>query len=562
MKHPQSSLRLPQQSRPPLTIWLKHSTLPWRLLPWLCLFIAGAGYQFWLGFDYNSNDTTNLYLRLARGAAYLLLVVLTVLWLPVMRHGISALRRSKLGEWLPLDQAKACHRWLGHLCMAAALLHGSHYLLYYNSLSIPFSAALIGEEADLLRSMRSTMYEFVSDDHSIEQLHAWIQAGRSEAQYDAEIRPILKEDCTKCHSRSSTMTYAIPSLPLTDYADVLALSDSGLASRQFRINASGLAMLLLLLPLWASALAWVRQHYHHRFQQLHRLGYLVALLALLHIPSLAWLVVPLLILASEVYYSSVQRRYRRCPAQGSALINEVVRLDIKRPATLSLRGGHYVQVRIPVLSRTEWHAFSLTGPRNDPQRLILKIRCRGDWTRLLLQHINDHPNETLYVDLRGPFASPTAHARATDDWLLIAGGMGITPFLSLLRELKHQPTRQGNLHLVWTLRESALLHWLLPLIERLSSNCAVRCRWHIYLTGNHPENKTDPVSEVLALHPRLADIPTLTIRQGRPDWQRLTQQIAASDNQPSCFICGPKSLSREAGRACRAYGWPVREEHF
>lgn len=530
------------------------NAIAWKMLPWLILFLAAGSYQFWLGFDYNSNDTTNLNLRLARGAAYLLLLILAVLWLPVMRNGISVMRRSRLGHWLPLDQAKACHRWLGHLLMATALLHGSQYLFYYDALEVPFSAALLGEEPDLVRSMRTNMYEFVSEDESIDLIAEWIQAGVPEDQFKTAIRPVMKEDCTKCHSRTSTMTYAIPEMPLSSYEDVVALTGDGIASRQFRINASGLLMLMLFLVIWLTSLQWIRQRYHHRFQRLHRLGYLVVLLALLHIPTLQWLVLPLLVLVTELYLSRIRKLYKNCAAQAIELSGDIIRLEIQRPENFQLLPGHYVQLRIPELSRHEWHAFSLTGPRNDQSLLVLKIRCAGDWTSRLQQLVTDNPQRRLTLDLRGPFASPAAHASASRDWLLIAGGIGITPFLSLLRELKRNPDRAGTIHLVWIIRESQLLHWLRPLMERLCKFARANCHWHIYLTGD----SSGPPWTSDNLEGRIS----LKVQQGRPDWPLLMKEIGDSGCRPDCFICGPVTLAKEAGRACRQMGWSVRKEHF
>lgn len=535
-------------------VWCKRYSDLLKALPWLILFFATGSYQFWLGFDYNSNDTTNIYLRLARGSAYLLLLILAVMWLPVMRKSITMLRRSRWGECLPLDQANACHRWLGHLLIVAALLHGSQYLIYYATLEIPFKDALLAEEADLVRSMRTNMYEFVSEDESIDVIREWIAAGAQQNRFESEIKPILKEDCTKCHNRTSTMTYAIPSMPLSYYEDVLVFAGKGISSRQFRINMSGLSMLLILLIIWLSSLQWIRQHLYHRFQQLHRLGYVLVILALLHITMLQWIVFPILVLATELYCSRVRHRYTNCLAHAFRVNEQVVCLNIERPKALVLLPGHYVQLRIPALSTREWHSFSLTGIRNDQRRLVLKISCVGDWTKRLQQAVPNGKSTKLGVDIRGPYASPVAHAPASNDWLLIAGGIGITPFLSLLRECKRDPNRRGTLHLVWVIREPEFLQWLRPLIERLLAISAVDCHWHIYLTVD--------AGDLSLLQNSFSQGASLNLQYGRPNWQQLTVDIGHSGYQPNCFICGPKGLSKDAGDACRRMGWSVRKESF
>ncbi|WP_158070072.1 NADPH oxidase family protein [Motiliproteus sp. MSK22-1] len=547
-------------------LWLSGRRLWFKNLPWLLLIMGLAVYQFWVGFNYESNDTTNFYLRLSRAGSYVLLLILVVLWLPVMRNSLSILRRSWIGEWLPIENANALHRWLGHICIVFTLLHGSQYLLYLGTLSEPFTKLLFAEEPDLVRSMRTTMYEFVSEDESIDVVAHWIANGRTEQGYQDLVRPILKEDCTKCHSTNSTQTYAIPEMPLTRYQHALSLSDEGILSRQFRINISGLVMAGLFLIVWVSSLAWMRNRFHHHFQQLHLLGYLLALLALLHIPSIEWIVAPVVVLLVEFYLSKRSRTYRSQPASLSAISDDLMRLDIKRPLPMTIRAGHFVDLRIPglfaakesgksstVLCR-EWHPFSLTGSRNNPDQLVLKIRAQGDWTNALRNKLKGRQKCLLDIDVRGPYASPITHATRRKDWLMVAGGIGITPFLSLLRELKRQPSQPFHLHLVWVLREPALMLWIRPLLEKLCEQENLRCSWHFYFTG---EEKLAPSEQA-----KLQAIGDLHLHQGRPDWPQLITAIAASGIRPNCYVCGPEALAGQVKKACRKEGWIVHKEEF
>jgi len=548
--------------------WLAGHRLWLKNLPWLTLILSLAGYQFWIGYSYESNDTTNFYLRLSRASSYVLLLVLVILWLPVMRNGLSVMRRSWIGEWLPIENANALHKWLGHICIVFSLVHGSQYLLYLNTLSEPFSKVLFAEESDLVRSMRTTMYEFVSEDESIDAVGKWITDGRSQAEYNEHIKPIMEEDCTKCHSRTSTQTYAIQWMPLTKYEDVVSLSNEGALSRQFRINISGLVMLVLFGVVWYSSLERFRKRFHHHFQQLHLLGYLLAILGLLHIPSLEWVVAPTLVLFVELYLSKRRHTYSGQPAKLTAISKDLLRLDIKKPHGLKIRAGHFVDLRIPGLfsdssenekQRTtvlcrEWHPFSLTGSRDDPERLVLKIRAQGDWTKTLGKKLNHQSECQLDIDVRGPYASPITHATRRKDWLMVAAGIGITPFLSLLRELKKQPPEPYTLHLVWVLREAALMRWIQPLLIKLCEHNNVKCHWHFYFTGDEeltPEEQKN-----------LQKIGSLHLHRERPNWPQLISEIAATGIRPNCYICGPDALSQQVKKACRRQGWMLHKEEF
>ena len=79
----------------------------------------------------------------------------------------------------------------------------------------------------IVSAMNGSMYDEVSDDEYIDIVKQWVQSGASEDVYDADIAPIMDEDCTDCHSSSSTMTDAMTSMPLTSFEEVLKLTVRG-----------------------------------------------------------------------------------------------------------------------------------------------------------------------------------------------------------------------------------------------------------------------------------------------------------------------------------------------
>lgn len=542
-------------ARPSLWVRFVRARPEWWLgLPWVTAFLALLGMQFYLGYSYESNETTNLFLRLARGGAWALLVLLAVMWLPVMRNLLNLLEGSGVGRWLPLEGARAAHRWLGHMLAAIALVHGTQYLAYNATLSIPFADALFGREADLARAMHTGMYDFVTDDESLDTIERWIAAGTPRDMYVREVRPVMRLDCVKCHNTTATRTYAVPNMPLSSYEDVVSWTRAGVASRQFRINMTGLAMFTLFGAMWFTSLAVRRKKSFNTFQTLHRLGYLAAILMLLHIPSLRWVVVPVLVVALELWLSRRRRLYRDCVAALERVTPDVVRVAIACPADVRGQPGHYVQLRVPAfcgarMARDEWHAFSLSDHGADDGKLVLKVRAMGDWSRRLVDLAAQGKRE-LTLDVRGPFASPAAQAMAHGDWLLVAGGIGVTPFLSLLRALL-DCDRPRDVHLVWVLRQGALLAWIEPLIDALADRRHVRMHWHLFVPGD---------GELPAL--RVAAGHELIVRRGRPDWERLFADISARSPKLATFACGPHGMMDHVTRLSRRYGWPVRTEKF
>jgi NAD(P)H-flavin reductase/DMSO/TMAO reductase YedYZ heme-binding membrane subunit len=538
----------PAGARPPRFRHIRSRPEIWLGLPWIMVFAAIVAWQFSLGVAYNSNGTTNLFLQLGRGAAYALLPLLVVMWLPVMRNGLTVLETSQTGKWLPLAAARTAHRWLGHTLMAVALLHGGSYLAYFTTMEQPFAEVLLGTQPDLVRSMRTTMHDYVTRDEDMAKVERWIATGLSHKVYDQEIHPILQQDCVKCHNPTSTRTYAAPTLPMTNYAEAVEWARSGIESRQFRINMSGIVMLLGFTAVWITSLAMMRRRRHPVFQHVHRIGYGIAALALLHIPSLHWLAAPVLVLAIELWLSRHRRLYRDRPARVTRLGPDLLRLSIARPSGMRIAPGHYVQVRIRDFGGDEWHAFSLTGPCEVEDAVTLKIKVAGDWTSRLASLVEARNEATLEVDLRGPFASPVAQALQRRDWLLIAGGIGVAPFLGLLRHVAVSSDRPRDVHIVWVLRDPAMLRWLEPVVERLARARGAHVHWHVHLTSAGEGDVVGPHG--------------IVVHRGRPDWGSLLGWIEGHSAQPACFICGPHGMTEEVAARCRSRGWPVRTELF
>jgi hypothetical protein len=105
----------------------------------------------------------------------------------------------------------------------------------------------------LVSAMRGSMYEHVTEDESIAIVERWIAAGATKAGYEDGVSVVMEEDCTDCHSKTSTMTDAMPSLPLTSHAEVAKFAARGLPGgkllMQLHVHAFALGTILLVLAL-------------------------------------------------------------------------------------------------------------------------------------------------------------------------------------------------------------------------------------------------------------------------------------------------------------------------
>ncbi len=520
---------------------------------WVLILLSGITAQFWLGFQYESNDTTNWYLRLARGTAYSLLLLLCLLWLPILKSVLTKIQWSQFFCWLPLSHVRRIHRWLGYSILVFSIIHACCYLFYYNTLESPFLSTLLGKEPDLVRVMKTTMYEFVSEDESIEEIALWIAQGHDKSVKKEKIYPVIKEDCTKCHNTSSTMTYAIPSIPLSTYQEVKQTTQRGVGSRQFRINASGILMLFIMVVIGGTSIKFFRQYKHHLFQSVHKLSYALVLIALIHIPRFEWFLIPAFLLLSELIISNYVYCYRRQNARLIRLNDSVLTLIIKKPEGFNCCPGHSIQLRVPQIKRYEWHYFSLTGEGYEYTDCItLKIKVSGDWTRLLSHQLNDKNEINIKVDIRGPYFTPASVAAKNTNWIMVAGGIGITPFLSLMTGLIKGHFKVNRLDLIWVVRDSCMLKWLQPFIRELQKNG----NFHLFVTDKIL------IMEEGVKDDALASGMSVNIKNGRPDFYKLIFEIEKYNHSPQCFVCGPDAMNKIIKKLCKEKGWRLSVEQF
>ncbi|HEX7549489.1 MAG TPA: FAD-dependent oxidoreductase [Candidatus Methylomirabilis sp.] len=118
---------------------------------------------------------------------------------------------------------------------------------------------------------------------------------------------------------------------------------------------------------------------------------------------------------------------------------------LDRPTTFDFRAGQYMVVVLPNPPHTDAEGnrrvFSIASPPQDTTRLLLATRMTGTALKRSLAEV---PVGTP-VDLSGPAGDFVLHEDASRPAVFIAGGIGITPFRSMVqdavsRHLPHQIT--------------------------------------------------------------------------------------------------------------------------
>ncbi|XP_075858526.1 NADPH oxidase 4 isoform X2 [Microcebus murinus] len=184
------------------------------------------------------------------------------------------------------------------------------------------------------------------------------------------------------------------------------------------------------------------------------------------------------------------------------------------------------------------------------------LKIVGDWTERfrdlllppssqdseILPFIQSRSYPKLYID--GPFGSPFEESLNYEVSLCVAGGIGVTPFASILNTLLDdwKPYKLRRLYFIWVCRDIQSFCWFADLLCMLHNKL-----WH----ENRPDyvniqlylSQTDGIQKIIgekyhALNSRLYI--------GRPRWKLLFDEIAKCNRGKTVgvFCCGPSSISK------------------
>lgn len=153
-----------------------------------------------------------------------------------------------------------------------------------------------------------------------------------------------------------------------------------------------------------------------------------------------------------------------------------VLLSFRRPSSMRVLTGGYINVNVPCLAISEWHPFSCFQHHTDPDTLCVTVaKNGGDWSGRLHELVKRPCRSTLWV--QGPFVSPFNSSLNFDSLILVASGIGITPCLGVINSCGSSRA----VHLIWTCRDASLIEFFLRDMVFTSGNSVI-----IYYTGSRP----------------------------------------------------------------------------
>ncbi|RHY81248.1 hypothetical protein DYB35_001405 [Aphanomyces astaci] len=232
---------------------------------------------------------------------------------------------------------------------------------------------------------------------------------------------------------------------------------------------------------------------------------------------------------------------------------------------------------VPELSTFEWHPFTISSAPED-ELLTLHIRVAGDWTSALHNRLKQQGIPLPSVAIDGPVGAPSMEYANYSTVVLIGGGIGVTPFASILKHLLHvweqhrcpicgsvQLPRRVKLRKVyfyWITKEQHHMEWFRDMLNQLYDlDSDRRLVSQTYLTNVVDTAKSEPLKLIQTFMRARQDRDIFTglqgskMNMGRPNWAVELKNIAGAvcantrgmdeAEEVGVFLCGPPGLDRD-----------------
>ncbi|KAK4571505.1 hypothetical protein RGQ29_030081 [Quercus rubra] len=114
---------------------------------------------------------------------------------------------------------------------------------------------------------------------------------------------------------------------------------------------------------------------------------------------------------------------------------DAVELNFSKSPGLIYNPTSILFLNVPSISKLQWHPFTITSNCNmEPDKLSIVIKREGSWSQKLYQELSSSM-DYLNVSVEGPYGPTSSHFLRHESLVMVSGGSGITPFISIIREI-------------------------------------------------------------------------------------------------------------------------------
>lgn len=397
----------------------------------------------------------------------------------------------------------------------------------------------------------------------------------------------------------------IASSELREFQQVFPFLDAQVVPNEFELTFqllpgwTGHVMVVCMLFMYTSALARIRRnafevfwYTHHLFVPFAAAGFAHGFAMLLGTAPKMWIfgAVPVGLYTLERLLRFIRANRPTRISRVIAHPSDVVEIRFEKRPKFSYKTGQYLFLQCPAVSSFEWHPFTISSAPHQSFTSV-HVRQTGDFTRRLAAYLVPTLNINNYrfparkahahqIKIDGPYGAATEDIFDYEVVVMVAAGVGVTPFASVLKSVDHwlgshrgrgpPPFAKG--YFFWVAKTKVTFEWFTSLLSELEKEAVAKARvleihtylteklsqeemrqivWrakadqrHDFSTGNMSAMSGDAVTGLLS--------PT---HFGRPNWEKVFYQLYKdhAGKRVGVFCCGPGALSKTLFLYCRKF---------
>ncbi|KAM3319162.1 ferric reduction oxidase 8, mitochondrial [Capsicum chacoense] len=270
-----------------------------------------------------------------------------------------------------------------------------------------------------------------------------------------------------------------------------------------RIYLAGEITLLTGLVIWITSLPQIRRKRFEIFYYTHHLYIVFLIFFLFHAGDRHfYMVFPgVFLFCFDKILRMIQSRPETYVLSARIFPSRVIELTLPKDPRLKYTPTSVIFLKIPMISSFQWHPFSITSSSNvDQHTMSILIKAEGWWTSTLFNMLHSNPDAEagemrfFQVATEGPYGPSSMDFLRYDSLLLVAGGIGVTPFLSILQEIASTRSNKNvlplKIQLVYTIKNSQGICLLDPVLRHVFNAEQRYLQLKVFVTREHQSSRS------------------------------------------------------------------------